>query len=104
MTWIVASGLALAILYLMPRRIVKLYRKDLLTARNFALTFATGWSLAFLVLFYVGLAETLIARRDPILTALGLVVAIVNFALSYPIALVFHERVMQILLKRYSRE
>ena len=104
MTWILGLGLALTILYLMPRRMIKLYRRDQLTARSFALTFAGGWSLAILVFFYVGLAELLLARQDPILTALGLLVAIANFALGYPIALVFHERVIQILLKRYSRD
>ena len=104
MTWVVALGLALVILYLMPLRIVRLHRRGQLTPRRFALTFATGWSLAILVVFYVGLVETLIARRDPLLTALGLIVASVNFALGYPIALVFHERVVKSLLKRLSRE
>src|SRR3990172_12234790 len=99
MTWVVALGLALVILYLMPLRIVRLHRRGQLTPRRFALTFATGWSLAILVVFYVGLADTLITRREPLLTSLGLIVAIVNFALGYPIALAFHERVFESLLK-----
>lgn len=104
MTWVLALGLALVILYLTPVRMVRLYRKGQLTPTSFALTFATGWSLAILVLFYVGLAETLIARRDPLLTALGLIVATVNFALGYPIAFVFHGRLVKSLLKRFTRE
>ena len=104
MTWVVALGLALVILYLMPLRIVRLHRRGQLTPRRFALTFATGWSLAILVVFYVGLADTLITRREPLLTSLGLIVAIVNFALGYPIALAFHERVFESLLKRFPRQ
>ena len=104
MTWVVALGLALVVLYLMPLRIVRLHRKGRLTPRRFALTFAIGWSLAILAAFYVGLVETLIARRDPLLTALGLIVAIVNFALGYPIALAFHERVVKVLLKRLTKD
>jgi len=104
MTWVAALGLALVILYLMPLRMVRLHRRGQLTPRRFALTFAIGWCLAILVVFYVGLIETLIARRDPLLTSLGLFVAGVNFALGYPMALVFHGRVMKLLLKRFSRE
>jgi hypothetical protein len=59
MTWVVAVSLALVILYLTPVRMVRLYRKDQLTPTGFALTFATGWSLAILVLFYVGLPDCL---------------------------------------------
>jgi len=103
-TWVVALGLALVILYLMPLRIVRLHRRGQLTPRQFALTFAIGWSLAILVVFYVGLVETLITRRDLLLTSLGLIVASVNFTLGYPIALAFHERVVRSLLKRFSRE
>jgi hypothetical protein len=104
MTWAVALSLALIILYLTPVRMVRLYRKDQLTPISFALTFAAGWSLAILVLYYIGLAETLIARRDPLLSALGLIVAILNFVLGYPIAFVFHGRVVKSLLKRFTRE
>jgi len=104
MTWVVALGLAIAVLYVTPLRMVRLYRKNQLTPKSFALTFAIGWSLAILFLFYVGLAEILIARRDPLLTALGLIVAIVNFALGYPIALAFHKRVVKALLNRFSQE
>jgi hypothetical protein len=96
--------LAIAVLYVTPLRMVRLYRKNRLTPKSFALTFAIGWSLAILFLFYVGLAEILIARRDPLLTALGLIVAIVNFALGYPIALAFHKRVVKALLNRFSQE
>jgi hypothetical protein len=104
MTWVVALSLVLVILYLTPVRMVRLHRKDQLTPTSFALTFATGWSLAILVLFYVGLAEILIVQRDPLLTALGIIVAIVNFAMGYPIAFVFHERMVKSLLKRFTRE
>jgi hypothetical protein len=104
MTWVVAVGLALVILYLTPLRMVRLHRKNRLTPGSFALTFAIGWSLAILVLFYIGLAEALVTRRDPLLTAVGLIVAVVNFALGYPIALAFHKRVVETLLKRSSQE
>ena len=104
MTWVVALILAVLILYLVPIRIVRLYRRDKLTASNFALTFTVGWVLAILVVYYLGLANILLARRDPLLAGLGLLIAAVNFVLGYPIARLFYGQVLTALLKRYSRE
>lgn len=101
MTWIVALILAFLILYLAPFRIVRLYRRGKLTAISFALTFAVGWALVILIVFYLGLANTLLTRRDPLLAALGLIIAAVNFALGYPIARLFYRHILTALLKRY---
>ena len=102
MTWLIALILVFLVLYLIPLRMVRLHRRGKLTASNFALTFAVGWCLALLILFYLGLAEVLLSKRDPLLTALGVIIAAVNFALGYPIARLFYRSVLSALLKRSS--
>lgn len=104
MIWLVALILALLVLYLVPIRIVRLYRRGKLTATSFALTFAVGWVIVILLVFYLGLANILLARRDPLLSALGILIAAVNFALGYPIARVFYRHVLTAWLERYSRK
>lgn len=101
MTWLVALIFALVILYLIPVRLVNLYRKGLLTESSFAWTFVVGWCLAILAVFYLGLADVLVARHDAVL---GLAIAGVNFALGYPIARLFYRHVLAVLLKRFVGE
>jgi hypothetical protein len=88
------------ILYLIPLRMVNLYREGKLTAASFSLTLTTGWCLAILVLFYLGLADVLLSRRDPVLAALGLGIAGPNFVIGYPIARLCYRYVLTPLLKR----
>jgi len=99
-TWLLAAGLAGVILYLIPRRIIKLHRQGQLSERSFALTLATGWSLAITVFYYISLVGVILERRDPLLTALGVLIAGLNFALGYPIARIFHKYIFMPLLDR----
>jgi uncharacterized membrane protein len=103
-TWLVGLILACIILYLIPFRIVRLYRKDQLTARSFALTFAVGWSLVILILYYSALADTLLTQKDPLLTSLGILIAAINFALGYPITMMIHKYVLTNWLERISKK
>jgi hypothetical protein len=103
-TWAIGLILAFIIFFLVPIRIARLYRRDLLTASNFALTFTVGWCLAILILFYFGLAEILLSKKDALLYALGLIIAAINFALGYPLARLFYEHVFQSMIKRLSRK
>jgi nitrate/nitrite transporter NarK len=71
---------------------------------SFSLTLTSGWCLAILVLFYLGLADVLLSRRDPVLAALGLGVAGLNFAIGYPIAQLPYRSILTPLLKRFGQK
>ncbi|GMR11536.1 MAG: hypothetical protein BMS9Abin28_2371 [Anaerolineae bacterium] len=98
--WLLAAVLAGGILYLIPRRIVGLHQKGQLSARRFALTLSIGWSLAIIVFYYVGLIGVILERRDPLLAALGLLIAALNLMLGYPVARLLYRYVMIPLLDR----
>lgn len=99
-TWLLAAVLAGGILYLIPRRIVGLHQKGQLSGRRFALTLSTGWSLAIIVFYYVGLIGVILERREPLLAALGLLIAALNFVLGYPVARLLYRYIMIPLLDR----
>lgn len=99
-TWILGAVLSGIILYLIPRRLIRLHREAQLSERRFALTLSTGWSFAIAVFYYVSLVGIIIERRDPLLTALGLLIAGLNFTVGYPIARLFHKYIFMPLLDR----
>ena len=98
--WLLAAVLAGGILYLIPRRIVRLHRKGQLSERRFALTLSVGWSIAIIVFYYISLIGVILQRRDPMLTALGLLIAALNFVLGYPIARLIYRYLLIPLLDR----
>jgi len=67
-------------------RIAFLRSRGRLSARSFSVTLAAGLSLAALDLYYVNLGSYLIAEGDPFLSSLGLLIALVIFALGSPLA------------------
>jgi hypothetical protein len=68
-----------------------LRRRGVLHPATFALTVSAGSSLAILVAFYLGLADVLIARRELLLSRLGLLIAGANFAIVYVTGRVFYK-------------
>ena len=72
----------------------KFYRSGSLTARRFALVLASGWCIAILIEFFLGLAKLLIETRDLGLGLLGIGIVALNFALAFPIAHFFYDRVI----------
>ena len=99
-TWLLAAVLAGGILYLTPRRIVGLHQKGQLSGQSFALTLSTGWSLAIIVFYYIGLMGVILERRDLLLTGLGLLIAALNFVLGFPVALLIYRYILIPLLDR----
>ena len=99
-TWLLAAVLAAGILYLIPRRMVGLHQEGQLSGQTFALTLSTGWSLATIAFYYIGLIGLILERRDPLLTGLGLVVAALNFVLGYPVARLIYRYLLSPFLDR----
>ena len=83
---ILALTSTLGLLLITFLRIAFLRSRGKLTSRSFSVTLAAGLSLAALDLYYVNLGSYLIAESDPFLSSLGLLIALVIFALGSPLA------------------
>lgn len=75
------------------------YVRDKLTARLFAITFASGWSLTLLAYFFLGLALRQVLLANVKLIGLGVGIAVLNFLLGYPIAYYMYKFLLHRFLK-----
>jgi hypothetical protein len=91
MQQIVAIGLAGLVLWCTSWWIRRLRNRESLSPKRFASIIASGWSLALLLFFFVGLSELFMVQEQFDLVFLGLGIGVLNFILAYVLGWFMHK-------------